>query len=104
MNTGEDISRYYAEQERERSKTEVGRMIRRARLARQMSVTKLAAAIETHRSAVQHWEHGRRVPSAWHALRLATVLDLPLDQLCARSNRELRVSDPNCPNMRVLII
>lgn len=47
---------------------------RQARIAAGVRQAELAAALGVHRSAVGHWESGRCVPSAAHALAYGRLL------------------------------
>ena len=95
-----DVEMYYHDLRiREHSKTQVGYMIRTARRDKGLSIKELADTMRINRSAVQHWEHGRRVPSAFNALQLSQLLEIPLADLCSRSNRELLTVVSNCPTI-----
>ena len=102
----DDIIKYYKKinQERKYCKTEVGYMIRSARKQKQLSIETVSKALKVSRSAIQHWEHGRRVPSAYNALQLSIMFDIPLEKLCARSNRELLKPAPNVAGTKIFFI
>ena len=97
----DEVKRYYQAMllEKESTKPELARLIIRARKLKGLSIKDMAAELKVNRSAIQHWEHGRRVPSAHNALQLSILLEIPLEKLCARSAREMLRSPSNCPQI-----
>ena len=82
--------------DKEKSIPELARLIKRARREKGFSIKELAEQMKINRSAVQHWEHGRRAPSAHNALQLSMLLEIPLEKLCVRTKRELLRNESNC--------
>ena len=62
--------------------------IRRFRTQRGLSVKELASSIYVHESAVRHWEHGRRTPSAAEIVRIAKTYGVSTDYLLGLTEKE----------------
>lgn len=84
-----EVMRYNRDVSQRAQKETLGNLIRETRKGAGMTVGKLADTLKVNRSAVQHWEHNRRKPSAYHALKLAEVLGLDLRELCQATRREV---------------
>jgi phage repressor protein C with HTH and peptisase S24 domain len=67
----------------------LGKMIALTRRARGLTLQQIADGVGVSYPAVQQWEKGKTDPSRSNALKLAQVLDLPIDQIERALDAEL---------------
>lgn len=65
-----------------------GQVVRKHRLARQLSQEALSEAAEVHRTYIGLLERGKRAAGLDVANRLAAALDVPLSKLIAETQRD----------------
>lgn len=62
----------------------IGQSIKKAREAKGLNQTQLAAAIGAHSTQISLWETGRMFPSILYCISLADELGVTLDELVGR--------------------
>lgn len=62
----------------------IGEMVKAHRERAGYSQSELASRLDTHQTAIAHWESGRREPTATNLAAIATALGISMDVLFGR--------------------
>ena len=76
-----------------RGVTSFAERLQELRAERGLTQAQLADVLKLDRSAVSHWESGRRMPDAHLLQRLASLFEVSLDYLCARDETSKEPDD-----------
>ena len=88
-----EVEAYYKALEEKRINP-LGVKIKCCRKKAKLSITDVAKTLNTNRSTIQHWDHGRRKQSAKNALQLSELFNIPLKELCQRDKITKETNPP----------